>query len=128
MPQLVVTGAMMACSFGAAPAALNATSAPTVMASTPAATIMDHAPMVNIPSFGMCTSEANPAVAAATAAALGVPTPSACVPNTVAPWTPGATSTTINNQPALTSSCTCNCMWGGVITITNPGQTVVTAS
>lgn len=127
MPQLVVSGAMLKCSFGLAPSALNATSAPTVTSGAPAATIMDHAPAVNIPPFGMCTTQSNPAVAAATAAALGVPTPSACVPNTPAPWQPGATSTTINNFPALTSSCTCNCMWGGVITITNPGQTAVTA-
>jgi len=128
MPPLVVSGAMMTCSFGVAPATLNASSAPTVMAGAPAATIMDHVPMENIPPFGMCTTQSNPAVAAATAAALGVPTPSACIPNTVTPWAPGATATTINNFPALTATCTCNCMWGGVITITNPGQTKVMAS
>jgi hypothetical protein len=25
-------------------------------------------------------------------------------------------------MPALTATCTCNCTWGGVITISNPGS------
>jgi hypothetical protein len=37
-----------------------------------AATIMDYAPIVNIPPFAMCQSLANPTVATATTAALGV--------------------------------------------------------
>ena len=128
MGQLVVTGAMMMCTFGAAPATLSATSAPTVMAGTPAATIMDFAPMSNIPTFGMCTSLANPQVAAATAAALGVLTPQPCIPNTVAPWAPGSPTVTINNFPALTASCKCMCAWAGVISISNPGQTTTTVA
>jgi Domain of unknown function (DUF4280) len=128
MGQLVVTGAMMQCTFGAAPATLNATSAPTVTAGTPAATIMDHVPMENIPTFGMCQSLANPQVAAATSAALGVLTPMPCIPATSAPWAPGSPTVTINNFPALTSSCKCMCNWAGVISITNPGQTTVTVA
>jgi hypothetical protein len=55
---------------GGAP--LIATSAPAVTASgQPAAMIMDFAPMQNILTFEMCSSIANPQVAAATAAALG---------------------------------------------------------
>ena len=37
----------------------------------PAANINDHIPIVNILPFGMCMTPSNPAVAAATAAALG---------------------------------------------------------
>ncbi len=123
MPQQVVSGALLMCPFGAAPGSL--TVLPTRMVNcggTPAATIMDFAPMVNIPTFGVCMSIANPEVASATAAALGVLTPMPCVPATVAPWTPGSPTITIGNLPALDSTCQCNCMWGGVIMITFAGQ------
>jgi hypothetical protein len=91
----------------------------------PMATIMDNKPMVNILPFAMCNSLANPTVAAATAAALGVLTPMPCIPATVAPWTPGSPTVLLGNQPALTNQSTCMCTWGGVITITNPGQVTV---
>jgi hypothetical protein len=71
----------------------------------------------------MCISLANPQVAAATAAALGVLTPQPCLPATAAPWAPGSISTKIKKViPALTNTCTCTCNWAGVITITTPGQ------
>ncbi len=123
MPTQVCMGAMMSCSFGAAPSTLVVL--PTNMVTTssmPAATIMDNIPLVNIMPFGMCNSLANPVVASATAAALGVLTPMPCIPATVAPWSPGASKTMIGNQPALDSSCKLNCMWGGVISISSPGQ------
>lgn len=119
----VCTGALLMCPFGVAPAVLNATSAITTSTTAmPAATIMDFAPMVNIPTFGMCMSPANPEVAAATAAALGVLTPMPCIPATVAPWTPGSPTVTKSGIPALDETSICTCMWGGVITITDPGQ------
>jgi hypothetical protein len=31
----------------------------------------------------------------------------------------------IGNKPALHASCQCMCQWGGVITITSPGQFTV---
>jgi hypothetical protein len=126
MAQQVVAGAMMMCSFGVAPSTLAVLPANKVMAGgPPAANIMDNKPMVNIPPFGMCISMANPTVAAATAAAMGVLTPMPCVPNTAAPWSPGSPTVMIANMPALSSLCMCNCMWGGVITITYPGQVTV---
>ncbi len=119
----VCDGALLMCPFGVAPTALIATSAPTTTTSgMPAATIMDFAPMDNIPTFGMCMSPANPEVAAATAAALGVLTPMPCVPATVAPWAPGSPTVIIGEFPALDETSVCECMWGGVITITFPGQ------
>ncbi len=122
MPQ-VCMGAMLMCPFGVAPATLIVTSDLTVMTSgMPAATIMDFAPMANIPTFGMCMSPANPEVAAATAAALGVLTPMPCIPATVAPWVPGCPTVTNSGMPALDDESTLMCMWGGVITITDPGQ------
>ena len=127
MPQQVTTGAMMLCSFGMVPSTLNAIpkGEPVLASGQPAATIMDNVPMANIPPFGMCMSPANPEVAAATAAALGVLTPMPCVPVTAAPWTPGNPTVMINGTPVLNNTCTCMCTWGGVITITSPGQFTV---
>jgi hypothetical protein len=127
MGQLVTAGAMMACSFGAAPSALIVipTGPPASAGGPPAATIMDFKPIVNIPPFGMCSAPTNPTVIAATAAKLGVFTPAPCVPATVAPWVPGSPTVLINNMPALNNSSKCMCTWAGVISITMPGQFTV---
>ncbi len=119
----VCGGAMMMCSFGMAPSTLNVLPANKVISSMPIATIMDNVPMTNIMPFGMCTSMANPQVAAATAAALGVLTPMPCMPVIAAPWAPGSPTVMIANKPALNNSSKCMCNWGGVIQITNPGTT-----
>jgi hypothetical protein len=114
---------MMQCTFGAAPAALIVLPANRTNAGgPPAANIMDHKPMVNIPTFGMCSSIANPTVAAATAAALGVLTPMPCIPNTVAPWVPGSPQVLVGGMPALNDSSKCMCLWAGTISITFAGQ------
>lgn len=127
MTPQVVNGAMLLCSFGVAPASLIVLPVhQTLVSSMPAATIMDFAPIVNIPTFGMCSTPSNPAVAAATAAALGVLTPMPCIPVTVAPWVPGAIPVLITGIPALDVTSTCMCTWGGVITITMPGQFTTT--
>lgn len=111
------------CTFGVAPATLIVPPTnKTLAGGPPAANIMDYKPFANIPPFGMCISMANPTVASATAAALGVLTPMPCIPNTVAPWVPGSATVLIGNMPALNSTSTCNCMWGGVISITYAGQ------
>ncbi len=118
----VVTGATLHCSFGAAPSALVVLPTNKVLASTPAANILDNKPMLNIPPFGACMSLANPMVAAATAAAMGVLTPMPCIPVTAAPWVPGCPRVLIGNMPALNNNSKCLCNWGGVIQIVNPGQ------
>lgn len=124
MPNVVMS-ATLQCSFGVAPSSLVVVpkGPPVLIEGRPAASIMDMAPIVNIPPFGMCMSMTNPTVAAATAAALGVLTPMPCMPVTPAPWQPGAVKTMVNNMPALTFGATCNCAWGGVITILNAGAT-----
>lgn len=124
----VVAGAMLACSFGMAPSSLNVLPPRPLVEGRPAATINDIAPGVNIPPFGMCMSLSNPTVAAATAAALGVLTPMPCVPAVPAPWTPLAPQTLVAGQPALVAGATCNCAFGGVITVTMPGAVRTTAS
>ena len=125
MPFLVCMGATLQCSFGLAPSSLVVLPKNKVLTQTPDANIMDNIPMTNIMPFGMCTSLANPTVASATSAALGVLTPMPCVPVTPAPWTPGSPTVLPGNFPALNNSSILNCIWGGVITITNPGETTI---
>jgi hypothetical protein len=126
MPLLVVSLARTQCTMSAKPSQLVVL--PTrgcTAASKPAAAIVDHAPNTNIVPFGPCISPTFPPTATATAAAFGVLTPVQCVPSTPAPWAPGSAKVAIKNQPALRQSDTCQCLWGGVITITDPGQTAV---
>ena len=121
----VCMGATMQCSFGVAPSSLVVLPVNKVLTVTPDANIMDNKPMVNILPFGMCSSMANPTVAAATAAALGALTPMPCVPVIPAPWVPGSPTVLIGNMPALNSDSKLMCAYAGVIQITNPGQTTV---
>ena len=116
MGNQVCMGAMCQCTFGAAPSPLTVTPENRVLTSNmPAATIMDNVPMKNIMPFGMCSSMANPTVAAATAAALGVLTPMPCVPLTVAPWMPGCPTVMVNKKPLLNNTSKLICGYGGVI-------------
>lgn len=119
----VVSGAMTQCTFGAAPGTLSVLPLNKVMCGgPPAANIMDNKPMVNVAPFGVCMSLANPTVAAATAAALGVLTPMPCIPNTAAPWVVGAPTILMGNMPALNDSSMLMCNWGGVIKVVMAGQ------
>ena len=82
----LVTGSVTRCTFGLAPSVLNVLPVNRVLGSNlPVANIMDSKPIVNIVPFGMCNSIANPTVASATAAALGVLTPMPCIPVTGTP-------------------------------------------
>ncbi|MBR1628760.1 MAG: DUF4280 domain-containing protein [Lachnospiraceae bacterium] len=117
----VCGGAQMNCTFGMAPSVLTVLPENRTVTSMPIATIMDNKPMVNILPFGMCSSMANPTVAAATAAAMGALTPMPCVPVTTAPWAPGSPTVLIGGQPALNNSSKLMCNWGGVISIGMPG-------
>ena len=126
MGQLVVNGAMLQCTFGAAPSTMVVTPENRTNGSkVPAATIMDNIPMKNIMPFAMCMSLANPQVAAATSAALGVLTPQPCIPVVAAPWAPGSPTVMISKKPALNNSCKLMCNWAGVISIINAGQFTV---
>lgn len=125
MSLVVTTGAMCMCSFGTTPGNLTSTNNMTVLAEgKPVLVITDATPMVNISSCGMCSSLANPQVAAATAAAMGVLTPQPCIPATTA-WTGG--TVLVGGKPCVTLDSKCMCSYAGVINITNPGQTKVIA-
>lgn len=125
----VTMGAQILCNQGVAPTPLVVAD-PTrpLVEGKPAAVITDNVPMTNIMPFGMCRSLANPTVAAATSAALGVLTPMPCVPVTAAPWTPGSTSVVIGGKPALTNSSSCLCNWAGQITVLMPNAVTTTVA
>jgi hypothetical protein len=125
MGNLVTAGAVMSCTFGAAPSTLMVLPTNKVLVDMPAANIMDNKPLLNVMPFGMCTSMANPMVAAATAAALGALTPMPCIPMTTAPWVVGAPTVLIGNMPALTSDSKLMCNWGGCISISFAGEVKV---
>lgn len=86
------------------------------------ANIMDFKPMVNILPFGMCSSLANPTVAAATAAASGALQKMPCIPAIVCPWINGRMNCLVENIPALMDNSTLMCMWCGKIDIQEDGQ------
>ncbi|MDN3484445.1 DUF4280 domain-containing protein [Pseudoalteromonas sp. APC 3224] len=122
MSLVVTMGAALQCNFGVAPSSLIVTPENKVVQTMPVATIMDHIPFKNILPFGMCTSLANPTVASATAAALGVLTPMPCIPMTTTPWLPGSVTVLTGNKPTLNNSCKLICNWGGCINVVSPGQ------
>ncbi|BED92698.1 MAG: DUF4280 domain-containing protein [Candidatus Paraimprobicoccus trichonymphae] len=106
-----------------------------------AATIMDNKPMVNIKPFQMsCGSPANlsnvnatiTATIAATAAALGVPTPmhvyTPCFPNFTAPWIPPKTCTFIAGNSAIDKTSIVICANGGVVKISSASALRVSVS
>ncbi|XXY47188.1 DUF4280 domain-containing protein [Sorangium sp. So ce269] len=124
MASLACMGATLTCSMGMAPSALLVLPINRVLGTTPIANIMDNKPFLNVLPFAMCRSIANPMVAAATAAALGVLTPMPCLPVTPAPWIAGTPKVLIGDMPALDMDSKLLCVWGGSISITNPGQVV----
>lgn len=118
----VCTGALLQCTMGLAPSAFSATPRTVKTSNMMAGNIMDFVPMTNIKPFGACTSLANPTVASATSAAMGVLTPMPCIPNTVAPWVTGSPTVLVENMPALNDSSKLTCMWAGMISVVMPGQ------
>ncbi len=113
-------GAVVECIFGAAPTPLVVLPTARVTAEgAPAANIASFLP-TNIKTFGMCKSLGNPQVATATTLALGVLTQMPCVPM-LTPWKPGSPKTLIGGVHALVAGSTCQCLYGGVITIKMAG-------
>jgi len=125
MPKLVCSGALLQCSFGAASSMQVVPANRVTTSNMPAATINDNIPMANIMPFGVCSSLANPQVAAATTAAQGVLTPQPCMPVIPGPWVVGSPTVLIGNMPALNDTSTLMCAWAGVIQVSMPGQFTV---
>ncbi len=124
MANPVVQSSLCTCSFGAAPCPLTVSSQQTVQTMNMVqATIMDNKP----PTFGMCSSMANPSVASATAAALGVLTPMPCSPVIPGPWAPGVATVFVCGKPLLNDTSKLMCSYGGVIQVSmTPAKLVTT--
>lgn len=127
MAMHVCNGATLKCAFAVPPGVSTLVVLPLnrmLTSNQPAANIMDHVPFLNIMPFGMCMSPTNPMFVAATAAALGVPTPVPCLPATVAPWVPGAPTVLLANMPVLNNTSMLTCALGTpmCISVVVPGQ------
>ena len=127
MGVVVAAGAKCLCSFGTMPGDLTVTSQMGCQAEgKPIATISDCQPNINLTSFGMCISLANPAVATATAAALGVLTPQPCTFVPVGTWLTADSKIMVGGKPCLTNDASLVCgLGGGYVRVTEPGQTNV---
>ena len=113
----------MRCSMGTSQAKLTVLPSRTVfLTGRPMANISDHLPMMNLAPFGKCRSLGFPTTAAATAAHHGHLTPMPCMHNTPLPWRGGKNDYIVEGDPALLKSSTCQCMWGGTISIVDDGQ------
>lgn len=123
MATYVCSGAQMKCSMGSSTSNLIVLPERRIfLSSKPKANISDMKSMTNIPPFGLCCSLANPTVAAATAAHLGVLTPMPCIPNPASPWAPGKTDVLEQGQPAVLNTCKLQCQWAGTIEFVTNGQ------
>ena len=126
MSAFVTEGAVMTCPMGASPSTLQVTSQRKVLCNGKRVATLQDASMANIGSFGMCSSIANPQVASATAAAMGVLTPQPCMFSSAGSWIPEQAKVLVDGKPALTNGATIMCTTGmQVCSITNPAQTKV---
>lgn len=129
MSQLVIATGTCMCTMGTAPAPLKVTNNAKVLADgKPIGTIADCQGFANVGPFGLCTSLANPAVASATAAALGVLTPQPCTPVTAGTWIPTKPKILIGGKPCLSSDSKAICSYAGSISVTYAGQVKTVAN
>lgn len=120
---IAITGALCQCPFGTM-CAVNVLPITNVFISKKLCVRMpDAKALVNIPSFGMCTSPGNPSVVKIPP---GIVVPTVCVPNiTNTNWETKKNNVKICGQSVCTDGDTCMCSYGGVISIIMPGQFTV---
>ena len=130
MPKCLIHGGKSQCTMGdggATPRTVLPMNMATKSTSQPIANIMDFKPLLNNPSFGKCMSIMNPVVAAATDKNLGVLQPMPCIPMTT-PCTGGSFKAKLKFMPIVTKNSMCTCVWGGQISVQDPGQTDIDVS
>lgn len=125
MKPLMVQGTFLKCSFGNVPTPMMVLPDKKVNSMLPVAVKSDHVPFLNILPFGMCSNPANPLVAAATAAALGVLTPMPCIPCTLQEWTNACAKVKVRGTEALNVDAKLSCLFGGSIQAAVPVQPTV---
>ncbi len=122
--EYVCTGGTLRCTMGTATSTLKATPKNVTLVGKDQANIADYVSMINVPGFGKCRSLAYPPTASATAANHGKLTPMPCVPGTCPKWEAIDKDSLICGEPALLKPATLKCMYGGTISIVDPGQTL----
>ncbi|WP_106830234.1 DUF4280 domain-containing protein [Parabacteroides pacaensis] len=120
--EYICTGATLKCSMGTSTSKLRATSKNTTLMGKDQANIADYVSVKNVPSFGRCRSLKYPPTASATAANYGKLTPMPCVPGTCSKWEAIDKDSLVCGEPALLKLATLKCIYGGTISIIDPGQ------
>ena len=120
--EYVCTGATLKCTMGTSCPKLKATPKNVSLTGKDQANIADYVSMKNVPSFGRCRSLGYPPTASATAANHGKLTPMPCVPGTCPKWEAIDKDSLICGEAALLKPATLKCMYGGTISIVDPGQ------
>ena len=115
---ILTASAICQCSCGLTPIPLNIAFKTVKAGGKLIATINDNS-KINIPSFGMCTSKANPMVIAAQAA--GSPE-APCIPMIITSWTTDKPTVHVCGKPVCTNSSTCSCQYCGTISVVIPAQ------
>ena len=113
---VVNSGSLVQCAFGTNPSPVMGTPG-CCFVLTPAVAQKDTQPFINLVPFGMCSSLANPSVAAATSAAFGVLTPQSCIPAPTGGWIPDPSS-----PETVSQSTMCMCSYGGLISVVAAAQ------
>lgn len=120
----VCTGATLKCTMGTSCPKLIATPKNVSLTGKNQANVADYVSMKNVPSFGRCRSLGYPPTASATTANHGKLTPMPCVPGTCPKWQVVDKDSLICGEPALLEPATLRCVYGGTISIVNPGQSL----
>ncbi|MBR1944462.1 MAG: DUF4280 domain-containing protein [Alphaproteobacteria bacterium] len=113
---VISAGNLCKCSFGTVPVPLTSTSPNVQFEKSPVVTSIDTKSLI---SFGMCSTPSNPAVLSIIIASQGKVLVAPCVSNVVTTWMNTKMNVLSCGKPVCTEKSTCQCMWGGVISITN---------
>lgn len=120
------SGAVLRCTQGTSNGSLVATPKCVSLCTHQQCNIGDHISMANVRPFGRCRSLGYPPTAAATAAHHGHLTPMPCVPGTPFAWSVVDANSLLCGKPALLNTSKLRCVYGGEISIVNPGQSLET--